>query len=498
MNYLKRSKALLIFLAFAMLSPAHVGNSDIYLDGHAGPYRLFVTVRPPNVVPGVAEVEVRSETPGVEDIRAVPLSLIGAGAKFAPVPDKLKVSPQDPQFFTGSLWMMVSGSWQVRLTVHGSQGDGILAIPVPTAALATKGMQTGLGVILAMLLVFLFGGMVAIIGAGVREARLRSGMTPDASHVYRGRVAMAVAFVVLLGALWFGRQWWNSAAAEYGQIVYKPLQMTASLNPDNELTLKMTDPGWFKPTKGRLQNALFVRTIDDLVLDHEHLMHLYAIREPGLDVVYHLHPDLAEAGVFRLQLPTMPAGNYKLYADVVHETGFPETMVSSLQISAVSGRPLTGDDATGSAAPWQTAPLSTQFKLPDGYRMEWLRDPGPLRAKAPAIFRFRLLDPQGLPAHMQLYMGMIGHAAFVKTDGSAFAHIHPSGSVNMAALMLAQKNNGEGSNRMDMNMSMPEEQGLPNEAGFPYGFPSPGRYRIFVQMKHDDTVETGVFDADVQ
>jgi len=32
---------------------------------------------------------------------------------------------------------------------------------------------------------------------------------------------------------------------------------------------------------------------------------------------------------------------------------------------------------------------------------------------------------------------------------------------------------------------------------FPYGFPSAGRYRIFIQMKHGNTVETGAFDADV-
>jgi hypothetical protein len=36
------------------------------------------------------------------------------------------------------------------------------------------------------------------------------------------------------------------------------------------------------------------------------------------------------------------------------------------------------------------------------------------------------------------------------------------------------------------------------EVGFPYGFPSAGKYRIFVQMKHGETVETGVFDALVQ
>ena len=41
-------------------------------------------------------------------------------------------------------------------------------------------------------------------------------------------------------------------------------------------------------------------------------------------------------------------------------------------------------------------------------------------------------------------------------------------------------------------------QTLPPVVEFPYGFPSPGRYRIFVQMKHGATVETGAFDADVQ
>ena len=37
-----------------------------------------------------------------------------------------------------------------------------------------------------------------------------------------------------------------------------------------------------------------------------------------------------------------------------------------------------------------------------------------------------------------------------------------------------------------------------NVVDFPYGFPTPGRYRIFVQMKHNTTVETGVFDAEVK
>jgi hypothetical protein len=39
---------------------------------------------------------------------------------------------------------------------------------------------------------------------------------------------------------------------------------------------------------------------------------------------------------------------------------------------------------------------------------------------------------------------------------------------------------------------------LPPQVSFPYGFPRPGEYRIFVQIKRAGQVETGVFDARVQ
>jgi hypothetical protein len=43
--------------------------------------------------------------------------------------------------------------------------------------------------------------------------------------------------------------------------------------------------------------------------------------------------------------------------------------------------------------------------------------------------------------------------------------------------------------------SKPPASPIPNVVGFPYGFPTAGAYRIFVQMKHGQTVETGAFDA---
>ncbi len=136
--------------------------------------------------------------------------------------------------------------------------------------------------------------------------------------------------------------------------------------------------------------------------------------------------------------------------------------------------------------------------------MVWDR-PSPLTANTAYSFRFHLLDANGKPAmDMQPYMGMAGHAAFVKTDGTVFAHTHPEGSAAMAALMLANDSH-EGMNHSGMNMDMPmgmetseHSEPISNTVEFPYGFPSAGRYRIFVQMKHGATIETGAFDASVE
>jgi hypothetical protein len=142
--------------------------------------------------------------------------------------------------------------------------------------------------------------------------------------------------------------------------------------------------------------------------------------------------------------------------------------------------------------------LGNSCKLPDGYVMVWDR-PSPLTANTAYSFRFHLLDADGKPAaDMQPYMGMAGHAAFVKTDGTVFAHTHPEGSAAMAALTLANGNKTTG-----MNMEMPMDMSSHNEptsntVEFPYGFPSAGRYRIFVQMKHASTIETGSFDVLVE
>ena len=80
---------------------AHVGSPDVFFEGNAGPYRLLVTIRPPQVVPGVAEIEIRSASADVRQIHIVPLQLAFKGDQYTPVPDLARSSREDPQFYTG-------------------------------------------------------------------------------------------------------------------------------------------------------------------------------------------------------------------------------------------------------------------------------------------------------------------------------------------------------------------------------------------------------------
>ena len=57
-----------------------------------------------------------------------------------------------PQYFFGKIWLMESGSWQIRVQVEGAQGAGELAVPVPAAARRTLPMQKSLGILLFALM----------------------------------------------------------------------------------------------------------------------------------------------------------------------------------------------------------------------------------------------------------------------------------------------------------------------------------------------------------
>jgi hypothetical protein len=491
-------------LCLAPASLAHVGSPNVYFQGYAGPYHLVVMVRTPQMIPGIAEIEVRSEQAGIRQLRVTPLFIVGPGSKYPPPPDVLKPVPRDARFFTGKIWLMESGSWQVRIEADGEQGSGTVAVPVPAAARSTLPMQKALGALLFGLMALLVAAIVSIAGAARREALLDPGEQAGPQQKRGARLVMAGAFVVVVGILMFGNWWWNAAAAGKAKVmIYQPPKLQVSLVSSGKILLRMGESDWHVR---RLETVMTA-----LIPDHGHLMHLFLIRTPQMDRFYHLHPAQTDPPSFTETLPAIAAGHYKIFADIVRASGFPDTMVADAGIpeSSSASAPGDADDSEANAGPIaQHADDTLIAPLSNGARMVWERDAGPLTSNRLLWFRFRVEDAKGRPVtDLEPYMGMAAHAVFVSSDMSVFAHVHPDGSVPMAALALADASLGGSANApqgsmpgMSMGMSAPGSMSsspLPADVSFPYGFPKPGLYRIFVQVKRRGVIETGVFDAHV-
>ncbi len=483
---------ILLLLATATSLYAHVGSADVYYEGDAGPYHLFVTVRMPQVIPGVAEIQVRSASTEVQSIQVVPMRLTGPGSNLPPIPDAAERSKDDPQFFVSNLWLMEFGALQVRIQADGAKGKGELSLPVPSFARQSLPLNGFLRGLLGFFLLFLTVSLVLIAGAVVRESSTAPGEQPEPSRNRRARIVMVVTVVLAAMVLYLCRAWWHAEAAGYEKNVafYKPPEAATALQ-DTSLVIRAVgkDDRWSKRVK-----------MDEVIPDHGHLMHLFLVGTPALDRMWHLHPERIAGGTFTEKLPAIPAGQYQVFADVVDKSGFPWTLVGKIDLPQINGAALAGDDSAWTGAGLtQPASDAMQAQLSDGGHMVWLRDNAPLKPNVPTRFRFRVEDKNGIPARdLEPYMGMAAHAEVVGSDLSVFAHIHPAGSVSMAALELAQAGLS-GTGRTEMSMPTAAASGrLPAEFSFPYGFPHAGDYRIFVQIKRAGKVQTAAFDARVQ
>jgi len=477
--------ALTLLVVATTTAFAHVGSPNVYFEGDAGPYHLLVTVEPPPMIPGIAQVQVRVTSGSVAAINIAPVYVNGKDQGLPPTPDEMLRSASDPQGFTGKVWLMESGAWEIRAKITGWQGVGKLAVPVPAFARRTLPMQRSLGALLFALMVLLSAGIVSIAGAAAREGVLTPGTVPSSGNRRLGRIAMALSAVLVVAILALGNWWWNAQASDLKRnTLYSPPQLKVSFGGKAQLTLRIEEDFWQKTRKEQWSMGL--------IPDHGHLMHVFLLRMPSMDSFYHLHPEEGPDGSFSLRLPAIPSGEYKIFADIVRGTGFPETLVSQIRVPDVKGEPFSGDDSGVTAAIFEaTAPPTIVSPLSDGSRMVWEQEAATLKAGQTTWFRFRVEDAQHNPlSDLEPYMGMAGHAEFVKSDFSVFAHIHPAGSVPMASLMIAQKDSG-------LPMDHVSARALPAEVSFPYGFPQPGHYRLFVQIKRNSQIETGVFDAHV-
>lgn len=178
---------------------------------------------------------------------------------------------------------------------------------------------------------------------------------------------------------------------------------------------------------------------------HERRMHLIVVRR-DLGAFLHLHPELRADGAWASPLRLPSAGAWRAFADF--STGG-EKHTLGVDLFAYGDEPAA-----------RPAPAAERLAVVAGHRVAL--EPGPRRAGEETSLRFAV-ERDGRAVRVDEYLGARGHLVVLREGDLAYLHTHA------------------------------EE----DELEFETSFPSPGRYRAFLQFQVDGVVRTAEFAVEV-
>jgi hypothetical protein len=180
---------------------------------------------------------------------------------------------------------------------------------------------------------------------------------------------------------------------------------------------------------------------------HERRLHLIVVRRDGAEF-RHLHPEMDATGTWTVPVEFRAAGVYRAFADFSVE-GEQQTLATDLFVSGgeFEARPF---------------PAPQPLAETDGYEVRLAA--GDPVAGEPAELGFTV-SRDGRPVeNLGPYLGAKGHLVALREGDLAFLHVHPE-----------------------------EQEVAAEEIEFAATFPTAGRYRLYLQFKHDGTVHTAEF-----
>jgi hypothetical protein len=185
-------------------------------------------------------------------------------------------------------------------------------------------------------------------------------------------------------------------------------------------------------------------TVRDFDVEHTKRMHLIVVRR-DMTGFQHLHPTQNRDGSWSVPLRLRDAGSYRVFADF-----------------SVGGRPrtLAGDLTVDGSLRSQALPAPARSVDVDGLRVSVTE--GAAKAGAESELAFTVTR-DGRPVEVQDYLGAKGHLVALRGGDLAFLHVHPQA----------------------------------DGTAFEATFPTPGRYRLFLQFQHEGEVHTVAFTQEV-
>ena len=191
--------------------------------------------------------------------------------------------------------------------------------------------------------------------------------------------------------------------------------------------------------------------VTDFDTEHERRMHLIVVRR-DFTGFQHLHPRRSADGTWRTEADFGDAGAYRMFADF-----------------SVADRPLTLAADLFVAGRFQPRPLPSPSAAADaGHGYEVTIDSGePTPGETAAVSFIISRDGRRLGT-VQPYLGADGHLVALREHDQAFLHTHPEG-----------------------------EAGGAGPISFAVDYPTAGRYRLYLQFKHQGQVRTAAFTQEV-
>jgi hypothetical protein len=188
-------------------------------------------------------------------------------------------------------------------------------------------------------------------------------------------------------------------------------------------------------------------TVREFDLEHERWMHLIVIRR-DFQGFQHLHPRQLDDGSWVAQADLSDGGVYRAFADFSTD-GQSLTLATDLFVA-------------GRFDPEPLPPVANVDAAGDGYEVA-IKSASPADDGATALEFTVSRDGRELES-VEPYLGSDGHLVALREHDQAFLHTHPEG-----------------------------EPGGSGPISFQVEYPTPGRYRLFLQFKHAGEVRTAAF-----
>jgi len=181
---------------------------------------------------------------------------------------------------------------------------------------------------------------------------------------------------------------------------------------------------------------------------HERRMHLIVVRRDGTGF-QHLHPAMDANGVWTVPVRFDAAGVYRVFADF-SAAGEQQTLATDLFVSGgeFEARPFPAPRPVAGAADYEVR-----------------LDAGDPHAGEPSALTFTVSRDRRPVEDLAPYLGAKGHLVALREGDLAFLHVHPEEEHEVAA----------------------------EEIEFEATFPTAGRYRLYLQFKHEGRVRTAEF-----